>query len=87
VYFVYLSDNQINIQKENNGLLIFARMLPDHRIERKKLHLAEDIVYLTLAAVICGADTWTSRLMKIKAGKGIRMLQKTTLSYYEWHLI
>jgi predicted transposase YbfD/YdcC len=43
---------------ENNNLLLFARRLPDHRMERKKLHLAEDIVYMTLAAVICGADTW-----------------------------
>lgn len=43
---------------ENNKLLTFARRLPDHRMERKKLHLAEDIVYMTLAAVICGSDTW-----------------------------
>jgi predicted transposase YbfD/YdcC len=41
-----------------NKLLTFARSLPEHRMERKKLHLAEDIVYITLAAVICGADTW-----------------------------
>jgi hypothetical protein len=27
-------------------------------MNRKKLHLAEDIVFTTLAAVICGADTW-----------------------------
>ncbi|PRY93845.1 DDE family transposase [Marinilabilia salmonicolor] len=41
-----------------NKLLNFARSLPEHRMDRKKLHLAEDIVYITLAAVICGADTW-----------------------------
>lgn len=41
-----------------NKLLTFARSLPEHRMERKKLHLAEDIVYITLAAVLCGADTW-----------------------------
>jgi predicted transposase YbfD/YdcC len=41
-----------------NKLLNFARSLPEHRMERRKLHLAEDIVYITLAAVICGADTW-----------------------------
>lgn len=39
-------------------MLVLARRLPDHRMERKKLHLAVDIVYITLAAVICGADTW-----------------------------
>lgn len=42
----------------NNKILTFARTMPDHRINRKKLHLAEDIVFITLAAVICGADTW-----------------------------
>lgn len=41
-----------------NKILTFARSLPEHRMDRKKLHLAEDIVYITLAAVICGADTW-----------------------------
>jgi predicted transposase YbfD/YdcC len=41
-----------------NKILTFARTLPEHRMDRKKLHLAEDIVYITLAAVICGADTW-----------------------------
>jgi predicted transposase YbfD/YdcC len=41
-----------------NKLLIFARSLPDHRMDRKKLHLAEDIVFITLTAVICGAETW-----------------------------
>ncbi len=43
---------------EENNLLILARRLPDHRMERKKLHLAQDIVFITLAAVICGAETW-----------------------------
>jgi predicted transposase YbfD/YdcC len=41
-----------------NKILTFARTLPEHRMDRKKLHLAEDIVFMTLAAVICGADTW-----------------------------
>lgn len=41
-----------------NKMLTFARKLPEHRMDRKKLHLAEDIVFITLAAVICGADTW-----------------------------
>ena len=27
-------------------------------MDRKKLHLAEDIVFITLVAVICGAETW-----------------------------
>jgi len=41
-----------------NKILTFARTLPEHRMDRKKLHLAEDIVFITISAVICGADTW-----------------------------
>jgi len=32
--------------------------LPDPRVERTKEHLLEDIVFITIAAVICGAETW-----------------------------
>ncbi len=39
-------------------ILELALAVPDHRIDRKKLHLSVDIVFITLAAVICGAETW-----------------------------
>lgn len=32
--------------------------MKDHRIDRKKLHLLEDIVFITVAAVISGAASW-----------------------------
>ena len=32
--------------------------LPDPRIDRTKEHLLEDIIFITIAAVICGAETW-----------------------------
>ncbi|MDR0750952.1 MAG: transposase family protein, partial [Tannerellaceae bacterium] len=32
--------------------------LPDPRIDRCKEHLMEDIIFITIAAVICGAETW-----------------------------
>ena len=32
--------------------------LPDPRIDRCKAHLLEDIVFITIAAVISGAETW-----------------------------
>ena len=41
-----------------NRILTFAKSLPEHRMERRKLHPVENIVFITLAAVICGADTW-----------------------------
>jgi hypothetical protein len=32
--------------------------LPDPRKDRCKEHLLEDIIFITIAAVICGAETW-----------------------------
>ena len=32
--------------------------LTDPRVERTKEHLMEDIIFITIAAVICGAETW-----------------------------
>jgi hypothetical protein len=39
-------------------LLDFAVALPDHRLQEKVLHKAVDIVFITIAAVICGAQDW-----------------------------
>lgn len=30
----------------------------DPRVERSKDHLLSDIIFITIAAVICGAETW-----------------------------
>jgi hypothetical protein len=32
--------------------------MKDHRINRKKLHSLENIIAITIAAVICHAETW-----------------------------
>ncbi|MDR0750353.1 MAG: transposase family protein, partial [Tannerellaceae bacterium] len=32
--------------------------LTDPRVDRTKDHLMEDIIFITIAAVICGAGTW-----------------------------
>ncbi|GHU64327.1 hypothetical protein FACS1894123_08800 [Bacteroidia bacterium] len=32
--------------------------LTDPSVERTKAHLMEDIIFITIAAVICGAETW-----------------------------
>ena len=32
--------------------------LTDPRIDRSKDHLMEDIIFITIASVICGAETW-----------------------------
>ena len=38
--------------------LDFFTNLEDPRVDRTKVHLLEDIIFITIAAVICGAETW-----------------------------
>lgn len=41
-----------------NKLLKFAKGIKDFRLNRKKLHPVENIVFITVLAVICGMETW-----------------------------
>ena len=41
-----------------NTLLDFFADMPDPRVERTKLHKLEDILAITICAVICGAEGW-----------------------------
>jgi predicted transposase YbfD/YdcC len=41
------------------GLLRFFDEVEDPRMERTKLHSLNDILFIALCAVICGADSWT----------------------------
>lgn len=41
------------------GLLRFFDELEDPRVERTKLHTLGDILFITICAVLCGADGWT----------------------------
>ena len=42
----------------NNTWLDFFADLPDPRVERTKLHKLEDVLAITICAVICGAEGW-----------------------------
>ncbi len=42
---------------EENKILKLACTIPKHRIDRNKLHLSTDIVFITFAALISGANT------------------------------
>ena len=42
---------------ENNLLSYFSEM-KDPRIDRTKRHLFNDIVFIAVAAVLCGAESW-----------------------------
>jgi len=43
----------------SKALLDYFADLPDPRVERTKLHKLEDILAITICAVICGAEGWT----------------------------
>ena len=40
------------------GVLRFFDGLEDPRMDRTKLHALSDILFVTLCAVLCGADSW-----------------------------
>lgn len=40
------------------GLRSYISLMEDPRIDRKKLHQLEDIVFITIAAVLSGAESW-----------------------------
>lgn len=44
----------------DTSFITYFQSIKDPRIDRKKLHLLEDIIGLTLIAVICGAESWKS---------------------------
>lgn len=41
-----------------SDFICYFSSLPDPRIERTKDHLSTDIIFITITAVICGAQTW-----------------------------
>lgn len=41
-----------------SGIMEHFGSIPDPRIDRKKLHKLQDIIFITIAAAICGIDTW-----------------------------
>jgi predicted transposase YbfD/YdcC len=41
-----------------SGIMEHFGEIADPRIDRKKLHKLQDIIFITIAAVICGADDW-----------------------------
>jgi len=43
---------------KNKNIIELLSKIEDHRIERRKAHLLTDIIVITMAAVICGAENW-----------------------------
>ena len=46
------------MQASDPELLSYLSIIQDPRIDRKKLHQLEDILFLTVCASLCGCDTW-----------------------------
>lgn len=58
------------------GFIDFFRNIPDHRIERKKLHRVEELLLVTFCGVIAGCDSWDD----------FELFGKTKLEYLKRHL-
>lgn len=57
--------------KDNIGFIDFFKRVPDHRIDRKKLHSVEEILLLTFCGMIAGCDSWND----------LELFGKTKLDY------
>lgn len=70
--------NEFLMEKEHvDSLKHHLANVEDPRINRKKLHLLEDILLLTVMAVICGCEGWEE----------IELFGKTRLAFLEQHLL
>lgn len=63
-------------EKELLGFLDFFRTLPDHRIERRKLHPVEEILLVTFCGVVAGCDGW----------EDIELFGNTKIEFFKKHL-
>ena len=58
IFFVHLPHNQEIRNIMVPKILLYFCSMKDPRIERKKLHPLDNIIFITIAAVLCGAETW-----------------------------
>ena len=61
----------------------FSAIIPDVRDDKNKIYQSNEIVFIALVAVICGADTWneietfgTSYIVKVQLRLGFRVDQR-----------
>ena len=40
------------------GIFHLFPLIEDPRIERRRIHSMESIIYITVVAVLCGAQSW-----------------------------
>lgn len=64
------------MNKQLEGFLDFFKQVPDHRVERRKLHRVEEILLITFCGVIAGCDSW----------EDLELFGKTKLDYLRHYL-
>lgn len=47
------------MKEEKKSLLGYLSIVPDPRLDRKKLHVLTDVLFIAVCASLCGCDTWT----------------------------
>ncbi len=60
-------------ERELLGFIDFFRSLPDHRMERRKLHPVEEILLVTFCGVVAGCDGW----------EDIELFGKTKIEFFK----
>lgn len=63
-------------ERELLGFIDFFRSLPDHRMERRKLHPVEEILLVTFCGVVAGCDGW----------EDIELFGKTKIEFFKRYL-
>lgn len=48
----------MDIEELRDSFKDFSLNIPEHRVDRNKLHSIEEILFLTLTAIICGCEGW-----------------------------
>lgn len=66
----------IKVQDKAAGFFDFFKDIPDHRIDRRKLHSVSEILLLTFCGVVAGCDSW----------EDIEDFGKIKLEYLQQHL-
>ncbi len=61
------------------GIIDLCKQIEDPRMNRKKVHKMETIIYISIAAVICGAQS----LMRLR-NLAMRKLHFSKVAYLVW---
>ncbi len=64
------------MNKTLEGFIDFFKQIPDHRVERRKLHVVEEILLVAFCGIIAGCDSWDD----------LELFGQTKLTYLQQYL-